>query len=121
MQARFGNTLIASAAVGGLIVCGAALAQTAAPAEPETVFVRPAMVYTHPMPASAEDQEITRQLVSVLANDHDLVGDNIGVRTVNGVVHLSGHLRSPARIYRAVELARQIAGVVAIDDRALDA
>lgn len=120
MQTHFRNVLIGGA-LSGLMFGSVALAQNAGPADPETVFVRSATVYSHPMQASAQDQEITRQLVSLLANDHHLLGDNIGVRTINGVVHLSGHVSSPTRVYRAVELARQIAGVVKIDDHALEA
>lgn len=121
MHIHFKNILIGSATIGALAFGTAALAQAADASAPETVYVHPDTVYTHPLQASEQDRRITSELVSLLAHDHDLAGDNIGVRTVNGVVHLVGRVSTPARVYRVVELARQIAGVRAIDDHALDA
>ncbi|NKF21078.1 BON domain-containing protein [Solimonas marina] len=110
--------LALGAGIAGAMFMGTAAA--AMPAAQAEVMVHPGTVYTHPAHVSDADLAITRQLVSVLAHDHRIGMENIGVRTVNGVVHLSGRVSQPTAIYRAVELARQIVGVRAVDDHGLD-
>ena len=111
-------------AIGALLVTGTATAGTPA-AGADTVYVQPAgtaTLYTQPLlRSSPQDRAITERVVAVLAGDHRLQGEQIGVTTVDGVVTLSGHVRSPARVYRAVELARQVSGVRAVRDEPLDA
>ena len=107
-----------------LLVAGTAAAGTP-PAGADTVYVQPAgpaTLYTLPLPhSSPQDRAITERVVALLAGDHRLQGEQIGVTTVDGVVTLSGHVSSPTRVYRAVELARQISGVRAVRDEQLDA
>jgi hypothetical protein len=116
------------AALAATLCAGAAFgaepaADTANPAD--TVYVRPdapGTMYTQPLlRSSPEDIAITERVVALLARDHRLQGEQIGVTTVGGIVMLSGHVSSPTRVYRAVELARQVAGVRAVKDDSLDA
>lgn len=121
--------LVAGSGVFSLMLAGGAFAQSMDSVHSEMngsdpqaeVMVHPDTVYTHPQMSSESDRAITRQIVSLLANDHRIGSENIGVRTVNGVVYLSGRVNQPTGVYRAVELARQIAGVRAVNDNQLDA
>ncbi|WP_051362237.1 BON domain-containing protein [Solimonas soli] len=118
MKIPHAASLLAAAA---LLLCAGAQAGDLR-AHPDTVYVRPGTFYTHPLPrSSAEDMAITERVVALLAQDHRLQDETIGVTTVNGVVMLSGHVSSPTRVYRAVELARRVAGVRAVKDDQLEA
>ncbi|MFA5121946.1 BON domain-containing protein [Zavarzinia sp.] len=59
----------------------------------------------------ASDSWITTKVKSNLLTDFSLNGLSIGVETVNGIVYLSGVVRSEAQRDKAVEIARSISGV----------
>ncbi|MCW0183291.1 BON domain-containing protein [Zavarzinia sp.] len=59
----------------------------------------------------AGDSWITTKVKSNLVTDFSLNGFSIGVETVNGIVYLSGVVRSDAQRDKAVEIARSISGV----------
>ena len=65
------------------------------------------------------DTWITTKVKSTLLADSDVAGTDINVTTVDGVVTLAGVLGSQAAVERAIDLARGIEGVVAVDTRAL--
>lgn len=60
---------------------------------------------------SAADDRITAQVKTVLLNDPQISATRIDVTTANGVVTISGIVRSQAEEQRAVQLARQVSGV----------
>jgi hyperosmotically inducible periplasmic protein len=57
-----------------------------------------------------DDLSITTRVKTALLNDPGIVG-KIDVETANGVVTLSGTVKSPAERDKAVELARKVSGV----------
>ncbi|MCF4165309.1 BON domain-containing protein [Zavarzinia compransoris] len=59
----------------------------------------------------ASDSWITAKVKSNLVTDFSLNGFSIGVETVNGIVYLSGVVRSAEQRDKAVEIARSISGV----------
>lgn len=59
----------------------------------------------------ASDSWISTKVKSNLVTDFSLNGFSIGVETVNGIVYLSGVVRSEAQRDKAVEIARSISGV----------
>lgn len=59
----------------------------------------------------ASDSWITTKVKSNLLTDFSLNGLSIGVETVNGIVYLSGVVRSEAQRDKAVNTARSISGV----------
>lgn len=65
------------------------------------------------------DTWITTKVKSTLLADSDVAGTDINVTTVDGVVTLAGVLDNQAAVERAIDLARGIEGVVAVDTRAL--
>ena len=68
------------------------------------------------------DALITDRVKTALAEDKRLqVRAPIEVNTRDGVVSLSGDVRTPAMVYRAVEKARQIDGVRDVDTHHLEA
>jgi hyperosmotically inducible protein len=62
-------------------------------------------------PTVNDDATITARVKTVLLNDQQVAATNIAVSTVNGVVTMSGSVKSNADATRAIELARQTPGV----------
>ena len=61
--------------------------------------------------AAMEDVTITARVKTALLNDPQLGATKIDVSTTDGVVTLSGTVRSAAEQARAIELTRQTPGV----------
>jgi hyperosmotically inducible protein len=57
-----------------------------------------------------DDLSITTRVKTALLNDPDIAG-KIDVATANGVVTLSGTVKSPAERDKAVAVARKVSGV----------
>ena len=57
------------------------------------------------------DSTITQRVQRAIAQDRDLAGLHIEVRTQNGMVNLTGFARSLGDIARAGELARAVRGI----------
>jgi len=62
-------------------------------------------------PAPTDDGSVTTRVRTVLLNDPQVNGGTISVTAANGVVTLSGQVKSEAERERAVALARQTPGV----------
>jgi osmotically-inducible protein OsmY len=62
-------------------------------------------------PTATDDGSVSTRVRTVLLNDPQVNGGNINVTAANGVVTLSGRVRSEAERERAVALARQTSGV----------
>jgi len=60
---------------------------------------------------AADDGSVSTRVRTVLLNDPQVNGGTITVTASNGVVTLSGRVRSEAERERAVALARQTSGV----------
>jgi len=60
---------------------------------------------------SIDDATITTRVKTALLNDQQIDATRIGVHTVDGVVTLSGTVRTPAEATRALEITREIPGV----------
>jgi len=58
-----------------------------------------------------DDASITAHVKTALLNDTHVAATNINVVTTNGVVTMSGSVKSKAEEMRAVEIARQTPGV----------
>jgi len=58
-----------------------------------------------------DDATITAQVKTVLLNDPEVNATKIDVATSNGVVTMSGTVRSEPEQQRAIRLARQVNGV----------
>lgn len=65
-------------------------------------------------PALSPDASITRRVESALARDPFLRSQQIYVETQDGVVNLSGFVRSLEDIAKAFELTRRVRGVSAV-------
>ncbi len=63
-----------------------------------------------------DDAVITTKVKAEIFNDDSLKTFEISVETIKGVVHLSGSVNSQAEISRAVEIARSINGVTAVEN-----
>lgn len=63
-----------------------------------------------------DDTTITTRVKTAMLNDPAVGGLRIDVDTFQGVVTLSGRVKSPAEKDQAVALARQIDGVVEVKD-----
>ena len=61
--------------------------------------------------SSLDDATITARVKTALLNDTQVPATQIDVSTSNGVVTMTGVVRSKADEDRAVQLARQVAGV----------
>ena len=61
--------------------------------------------------ASNDDAAITVRVKTTLLNDTQVTATRIDVTTTNGVVTISGNVKSAADEARAIQLARQTAGV----------
>ena len=60
---------------------------------------------------SSEDADITARVQSSFAADPLVSASAIGIRTTQGVVHLSGTVKSEQERYRAIQLVQGVAGV----------
>lgn len=65
---------------------------------------------------SSSDNGITARVKENLAGVERLKGDDIGVKTVNGVVTLSGTVRDPHAKFAAAQAAISVEGVRVLDD-----
>jgi hyperosmotically inducible protein len=61
--------------------------------------------------AATDDATITARVKTALLNDTQVAATTIDVATVNGVVTISGTVKSKADEARAIQLARQTNGV----------
>ena len=61
--------------------------------------------------STLDDATITARVKTALLNDTQVNATKIDVTTANGVVNLSGAVRSKTEQDRAVQLARQVSGV----------
>jgi osmotically-inducible protein OsmY len=61
--------------------------------------------------ASTDDATITARVKTVLLNDRQINATRIDVATSNGVVTMSGTVKSKGEEERAIQLARQVSGV----------
>lgn len=62
-----------------------------------------------------DDTMITTKVKAEMLAAKDVAGMKIEVKTVNGVVSLSGDVHSQAEADRAAEVARRVKGVVSVD------
>ena len=60
---------------------------------------------------SSEDANITARVQSSFTADPLVSASAIGVQTTQGVVHLSGTIKSEQERYRAIQLVQGVAGV----------
>lgn len=67
--------------------------------------------------AAVEDGALTAKIKSKMALDDTLKSRGIDVHTDSGVVTVSGNVSSAAEHDRAVQLARETAGVVSVRDQ----
>lgn len=58
-----------------------------------------------------DDATITARVKTVLLNDQEISATKIDVATTDGIVTVSGTVRSQPEAARAVELARKVSGV----------
>jgi len=65
---------------------------------------------------TASDATITAKVKTAMAADATVKARNIDVDTVRGVVQLNGNVGSIAERNRAMEIARDVSGVVAVRD-----
>ena len=56
-------------------------------------------------------RELAARVKAVLLNDAQVMGTSIDVATADGIVTMSGTVRSPTEAARAIELARGVTGV----------
>jgi osmotically-inducible protein OsmY len=61
--------------------------------------------------SSTDDAAITARVKTALLNDTQINATRIDVATSNGVVTMSGAVKSKAEEQRAIQLARQVNGV----------
>jgi hyperosmotically inducible periplasmic protein len=61
--------------------------------------------------AGVDDASITAQVKTALLNDSQVNATKIDVSTSNGVVTMTGSVRSQPEQQRAIQLARQVSGV----------
>ena len=61
--------------------------------------------------SSPDDTTITARVKTALLNDTQVNATRIDVVTANGVVTMSGTVKSKAEEQRAIQLARQVSGV----------
>lgn len=65
---------------------------------------------------SMDDSAITAQIMAAIANDPALKMSQIMVTTTNGAVRLSGAVDSPQSIDRALEITRNVKGVISTEN-----
>jgi hyperosmotically inducible protein len=64
-----------------------------------------------------DDTVITTKIKAALYDDPSVRGSAVSVETVDGVVQLSGFVRSHAEANRAVEIARRVDNVTLVQNR----
>jgi len=62
-------------------------------------------------PAATDDTGISTRVRTALLNDREVAANNINVTAANGIITLSGSVRTAAERDRAVAVARQTSGV----------
>lgn len=65
---------------------------------------------------TVSDAEITAKVKTAMATDKNVTASNIDVDTVRGVVSLKGTVKDEAERDRAIDIARNVAGVVEVRD-----
>lgn len=68
-----------------------------------------------PAAVSAADSSIVQTVREKLAADHGLSGQEIAVHSANGVVTLTGRVKTDGQADRAIELAQSVAGVTDVN------
>jgi osmotically-inducible protein OsmY len=63
------------------------------------------------------DEELQRDVLNELRRDRGLRIEGLGVRVERRVVTLTGHAPDAAERWRALELARRVAGIAPVWDR----
>jgi len=96
--------LFAAALIAPVGVYAAGTTDTARPASSSSVK------------ESLTDTTITTKIKAEYAKEKDVSATQIHVKTVNGVVSLSGTARSQAEVDRAVSIARGTQGVTSVNN-----
>lgn len=63
-----------------------------------------------------EDSVITTKVKALMVKDKDVSASSVEVKTVNGVVHLSGTAKSRQEADKAVSIARGVTGVTSVQN-----
>ena len=92
---RFG-TLAAAASLGLMLGCAGAGTKTG---------------------AAVDDAAITTKVKSQMATDKDVSATSVSVNTDNGVVNLTGFVKSNAEKQRAEQIARSVSGVKSVNNQ----
>jgi len=71
------------------------------------------------MQVQPADAQISQQIAALISADQRIRGTRLEVSTSRGIVSLSGRVETVAMIYRTIELARRVNGVVAVNDDGL--
>jgi hyperosmotically inducible protein len=66
---------------------------------------------------TVEDAGITAKVKTALAAEKDVSATRINVDTVQGTVTLSGRVSNPSEAERAIEVARNVEGVKAVESK----
>ncbi len=69
------------------------------------------------LPAEVSDLDVTTKVINALSRDDVLMIFDIQVKTVKGDVSLTGAVDTQVQIDRALQLARNISGVVSVHDK----
>ena len=71
-----------------------------------------------PAGTDLSDKEITQNVYFAFSKDfHASYNTQLEVRTINGVVILTGYIEEASEIKRIAEIARGVAGVKSVDNR----
>ena len=84
--------------------------EKAAASAPDAKRAGPLRRSDHPI----DDAVITTKVKAKFLKDKQVRADNIEIKTVNGVVELTGSARSKAKAAHAVKLAREVEGVKSV-------
>lgn len=124
------RTALVTATAGALIVCVTACdrpgdrdrtsattppASSRAPDTPPTVL--PAPMADRSVSQTIDDAGITAKVKTALAAEKDVSAISINVDTVQGKVTLSGRVSNPSEAERALEVARSVEGVKAVESK----
>jgi len=71
----------------------------------------PAAAQDSPAAGTPQDHQLAARVKAALSKDKDLTGVNIAVSVNNGVVELTGVLKSRDLVERAAQIARSVPGV----------
>jgi hyperosmotically inducible protein len=94
-------------------------AQAVAAQEPPTAGARPAAPPMEKSDHPVSDTWITTKVKSELATTKEIKSRDIDVKTVNGVVTLTGMQDTSAAIQKAIAVARGVKGVADVDSSGL--